>query len=90
MEMLDNIAGATKNEKIYLFMDNAKYHKNDLVKAHMKKLNIEPIFNVSYRFEFNPCERMFAMIKNHFRKVLLTKMLDYPEPKSTPLKDALF
>ena len=31
MEMLDNIAGATKIEKIYLFMDNAKYHKNELV-----------------------------------------------------------
>ena len=44
--MLDNIAGAVKDEKIYLFMDNAGYHKNELVVAHMKKLNIEPIYNV--------------------------------------------
>ena len=29
MEMLDNIAGAVNNEKVYLFMDNAGYHKND-------------------------------------------------------------
>jgi hypothetical protein len=30
------------------------------------------------------------MYKQHFRKVLLKKMLDYPEAKSTPLKDAVF
>ena len=60
MDMLDNIAGAVKDEKIYLFMDNAGYHKNELVVAHMKKLNIVPIYNVSYRFEFNPIERAWA------------------------------
>ena len=56
----------------------------------MKFLNIHPIRNVSYRFEFNPVERLYAMLKNHHRKVLLTKMLDYPDPKSNPLKAALF
>ena len=30
------------------------------------------------------------MYKQHFRKVLLKKMLDFPEAKSTPLKDAVF
>ena len=60
MEMLDNVAGAVNNEKVYLFMDNAGYHKNEEVVAHMKKLNIEPIYNVSYRFEFNPIERSWA------------------------------
>jgi hypothetical protein len=44
----------------------------------MKKLNIEPVYNVAYRFEFNPCERNFAMIKNHYRKVLLQMMLEFP------------
>ena len=56
----------------------------------MEELNIEPVFNVAYRFEFNPCERLFAFYKGYFRKVLLQKMLDYPEAKSTPLKEALF
>ena len=58
--MLDNISGATKNEKIYLFMDNASFHRNEEVVKHMKKLNIEPIYNVAYRFQFNPCERLFG------------------------------
>ena len=48
--MLDNISGAIKNEKVYLFMDNASFHKNEEVVKHMKKLNIEPIYNVAYRF----------------------------------------
>jgi hypothetical protein len=71
-------------------MDNANYHRNEDVVKHMKKLNIEAVFNVSYRFEFNAIERLWAMYKQHYRKVLLTKMLNYPEAKSTPLKDALF
>ena len=76
--MLDNISGAVKDEKVYLFMDNARFHKSEEVAKHMKKLNIEPVYNVAYRFEFNPCERNFAMIKNHYRKVLLQMMLDFP------------
>ena len=43
MEMLDNISGAIKDEKIYLFMDNASYHRNEDVREHMKKLNIERV-----------------------------------------------
>ena len=88
--MLDNISGATGNEKVYLFMDNAGYHKSLEVVKHMKKLNIEHVLNVAYRFEFNPIERLWAQYKQHYRKVLLKKMLEYPEAKSAPLKDALF
>ena len=48
MVMLDNISGAVKKERIYLFMDNASFHKNEKVRQHMELLNIEPIFNVAY------------------------------------------
>ena len=88
--MINNISGAIGKERLFLFMDNAKYHKNEEVIKQMKKLNIEPVFNVSYRFEFNPIERLWAQYKTYFRKVLLRKMLEYPEAKSSPLKDALF
>ena len=50
MVMLDNISGAVKKERIYLFMDNASFHKNEQVRQHMELLNIEPIFNVAYQF----------------------------------------
>ena len=58
--MLDNISGAVKKERIYLFMDNAGYHKSAEVRKHMEKLNIEPVLNVAYRFEFNPIERLWG------------------------------
>ena len=61
--MLESISGATKDERIYLFLDGASIHKTDPVKTRMKELNIEPVFNVGYRFEYNPCERLFGQLK---------------------------
>jgi len=62
--MLENISGAVgKDEKIYLFMDNASYHRNEDVRLRMTELNIEPVYNVSYRYEFNSIERLWAMYK---------------------------
>jgi hypothetical protein len=55
----------------------------------MKELNIEPIFNVAYSFQYNAMERYNGQIKMHFRAVLLDKMLQGPGVKGTPLKDAL-
>ena len=63
------------DSKVYLFMDRASYHRNPDVKEEMKKLNIEPIMNVAYSFKYNPCERLWALYKLHFRAILLEKML---------------
>ena len=56
-------------------MDRASYHRNPDVKDEMKKLNIEPIYNVAYSFKYNPCERLWSNFKEKFRAVLLDKML---------------
>ena len=65
MEMLESIRGSTNYDRtIYLFRDNCWIHYGpDDVDIKMKELDIVPIRNVSYRFEFNPCERLFAMWK---------------------------
>ena len=77
--MLDNISDAIPgDEKIYLLLDNASFHKNLDVRAHMKRRNIEPVFNVFYKFQYNSCERLWSQYKQHYRKVLLRKMLDDP------------
>ena len=47
-------------EKIYLFLDGASIHKHDQVKSKMKELNIEPVWNVGYRYEYNPVERFWS------------------------------
>ena len=61
--MLDDISGAVKDERVYLFLDGASIHKTDPVKSRMKALNIEPVWNVGYSFKYNPCERVFGMLK---------------------------
>ena len=60
MEMLDSISAAVKDERVDLFQDNAGFHRSLEVRKYSEKLNIEPIFNVAYRFEFNPVERLWS------------------------------
>ena len=59
MAMVDEISGALNNEKAYLFMDNAGYHKNEEVIKKLKLENIEAVFNVGYQFDFNPIEKVW-------------------------------
>ena len=60
--MLESIRGAVKDDKpIYLMRDNASFHKGDDIDQKMKELKIIAVPNVKYRFEFNPCERLFAV-----------------------------
>ena len=88
--MLADIRGAVKDENVvYLFLDNASYHRNTEVREDMKKLNIEPIMNVAYSFQYNPCERLWGQLKQNFRALLLEKLLNGPGAKDNPLKDAL-
>ena len=48
-------------QTIYLFLDNSKVHP---AYDEMKKLNIIPVWNTPYRFEFNAAvERFWAQIK---------------------------
>ena len=89
--MLECISGAVKgNEKIFVFLDGAGIHRGKEVKDRMKELNIEPVQNVGYRFEYNPCERLWSQYKHHYRRVLLEKMLAGAGVKENPLKDSLF
>ena len=89
--MLESIRGATNNDDtIYLMRDNCSIHYGATdVDIKMRELNIVPIKNVAYRFEFNPCERLFAQWKRYYRLILLDKMLKGPMPKDTPMKDAM-
>ena len=87
-EMLAEMRGAMNDDSvIYLFLDKAGYHRNrDEIIPEMKKLNIIPVFNVAYRFEFNAIERLWALYKRNYRAILLDKMLKNPAPKDNPLK----
>ena len=87
-EILEAIRDKMGDEKVYLFLDGAGHHKGEM-KAEMAKLNIEPVYNVCYRFEWNPLERLWGLYKQAYRYHLLDRMLEGPGYKDTPLKDCL-
>ena len=56
----------------------------------MKELNIEPVWNVPYRFEFNAaCERYWAQLKQSWRPLLLSKMLEEHSNKDMLLAETV-
>ena len=86
------LRGDSGDETIYLFLDQASYHKEQSeVAPELEKLKIVPVWNVPYRFEFNAgIEQWWGQLKARFRPLLLKKMLtEFPRRNATPLKDAL-
>ena len=52
-------AASGGDEKLYLFLDNSGVHR--CCTDAMVALNIEPVWNIPYRFEFNDaCEKLWA------------------------------
>ena len=56
-------------------MDNLYVHKSRAAREHFEKLNIEPIWNVSYSPEFNPIEAVFSKVKAIFRRKRLNALV---------------
>ena len=52
-------------------MDNLAVHKTNDVKALMRELGFEWIYNVPYSPEYNAIELPFGQIKKHFREAKL-------------------
>ena len=57
-------------EKVCLFMDNARYHKASIVseEARREQTNIRLCFNLPYRPDLNPCELVFRKVKHEYRR----------------------
>ena len=56
------------NQRFSLFMDNLSVHKTKDVKKAMETLRIDPIYNVPYAPDFQPCEHCFSVLKNSFKR----------------------
>ena len=59
-DFLREVRAAIGDEKkVYLFLDNSGVHRS--CEDEMIKLDIEPVWNVPYRYEFNEaCEKYWA------------------------------
>ena len=58
-----------------LFMDQLSVHKSVDAKEYFSKLNIVPIWNVSYSPEFNPIEAVFSKVKAIFNRRRLNRLV---------------
>ena len=67
-DFLKDVRGACGNERVYLFLDNAKvHHAKDIVQPVWKQLDIEPVWNVENSPWFNSAiERCWGQLKAHF------------------------
>ncbi len=90
-EFLADVRSACGEEPIYLFLDNASFHKSPELKPVFDTLKIKPVWNVAYSPEFNSAiELYWAQLKAYFRPLLLQKMLAGPRARDTPLRDAVY
>ena len=52
-EILESIRDAVGEGRVYVMLDNARFHNlDDSYKQRYKSLNIELIWNTPYRFDF--------------------------------------
>ena len=60
-------------------MDRLAVHKSKEVKELWNKLNIKPMFNVSYSPEFNPIEAVFSKVNALFNQQRLNNLVNKTE-----------
>lgn len=75
IEFLKELRREYGRRPLSLFMDNLYVHKSRAAREHFEKLNIEPIWNVSYSPEFNPIEAVFSKVKAIFKRRRLNALV---------------
>ena len=57
---------------MYVYLDNMRAHHTQLVAEWAETLNLKLIFAPTYSSEYNPIERLWAIAKMEFTKLLAT------------------
>ncbi len=74
IEYLRHLSILMKGVPFVIFMDNLSVHKSGETRAAMAELKIKYIFNVPYSPQYNPIERGFSVVKNHYKRARLNAM----------------
>jgi transposase len=59
-----------------LFMDNCSVHHSKKVTTFCEMRNLKIIFNIPYCPQFNPIERVWAVVKNTYKRTKLKLALN--------------
>ncbi len=68
IDFLNDLLDRHQHGNFAVFLDNCRVHHSIKVRDFCKRMDLTLIFNVPYTPEFNPIERVWAMIKASFKK----------------------
>ena len=74
VDFLKTIRKSYGSQGFGIYLDNASFHKNDVVREYCQKNQIEIIFSPVYRPEFQPSERLIGFIKQYVKKKRLINL----------------
>ena len=72
IDFLKHLRAINDDKRIHCFLDNLSAHKTIEVLEEYIKLNINPIWNVPYRYDFLPIELVFSQVKRIYKKAKLS------------------
>ncbi len=77
LDFLEQLSELNSGKPIALFLDNLSVHRTNVAATAMRRLLIQPIFNVPYSPQFNGIEAMFSVLKNNYKKLLLERIVNH-------------
>jgi len=76
IQFIETLRQGNGNRHLNVFLDNLAVHRTTEVKEAYDKNNIQAIYNVPYRYDFNPIELVFSQVKRVFRKAKLNAFIN--------------
>lgn len=70
-QFLEELKFRYKDKKFAVFLDNAKIHDNEMVRAAAFDFEIPLLFNMKYRPEFNGIENLWVRTKAAYKKQIV-------------------
>ena len=65
---VERISKSRDGQPFALFMDRASFHHSAYTLAHLERLHVRPILNVTASPQYNPIEGCFSIVKNHYKR----------------------
>ena len=68
VSFVECISKSRDGKPFALFMDRATFHHSTYTLAHLERLHVRPILNVTASPQYNPIEGCFSTVKNFYKR----------------------